>query len=385
MGFEIKSIDVWNQLKKTKIPIILYGAGGQGQRLFKYLKSRGINPTCFCESNDNKKYKLLGADVLSYSQMKKIYAKYILIISVLPKKGYEIIQYLIQNKEKNSFIPMCMPFKIEDIFIDEHVEEKQFENLKYIYNFLEDDISKRIFNKLINFKRTGDGINLLEEISGDSFFEDSILKCNPNYCYIDCGAYTGDTITKFIQFNGLRYNKIIGVEMEKGNYKALMKFIRYSKLNNVNLYNVALNDKNGYTKYFTKSNYHFFNANIFREFEQVSSIQEKKQLKNNNAVSIEEHVRSITLDKIMELEKEKGVQFKNTIIKLNAMGADYKIINGSHKLISKHKPIFIIDYATFPQHIIDIPLLLKNINKEYKFYLRQKNIFGDSKSVLYCV
>jgi FkbM family methyltransferase len=385
LGFQIQEINTWKELKETELPIVLYGAGGQGQRLFKYLITKGINPVCFCETDHDKNYKIFDTEVLSYSQVKKMFKKYILLISVLPKKAREILEFLEENEERNPIIPLCMPFKIEDIFIDEEIEEKKLEEFCSIYNMLEDDSSKVLFNKLIHFKRSGDGMNLLDEISGDSFFDDPILMKNPKYFYIDCGAYTGDTITKFLQFNGLHYEKIIGVEMEKGNFQALETFIRYAKLERIGLYNFALDHKRGYVSYYTKSDYNFFNANIFREFEQVSSIQEKSQMKESGTRGIKETVEAITLDELVKKEEIKGCQFENTIVKLNAMGADYKIIKGSQKLINKYKPIFIMDYGTFPEHIVNIPFLLKSINKNYKFYLRQKNVFRDSKSVLYCI
>lgn len=385
MEFGIQPIKVWKELKETELPIVLYGAGGRGQRLFKYLIAKGIDPVYFCETEHDKNYKLFDIEVVSYSELRARLEEYILLISVLPKEAKEIIKYLKKNGEKNQITPLCMPFKIEDRFIDEEIEEKKLEDFNRVYNLFEDNLSKSLFNKLIYFKRSGDGLNLLDDMSGDSFFDEIILNKNPQYCYIDCGAYTGDTITKFLQFNGLYYKNIIGIEMEKGNFEALTNFISYAKLENVTLYNFALDDKSGYVSYFTKSDYNFFNANIFREFDQVSSIQEKKRMKESATIGIKETVEAITLDELVDKEELKGCSCDNTIIKLNAMGADYKIIKGSKKLINKYKPIFIIDYGTFSEHITEIPLLLKSINSRYKFYLRQKNVFGDSKSVLYCI
>ncbi|MCM1992628.1 FkbM family methyltransferase [Oceanirhabdus seepicola] len=385
MGVKIQQINIWKELKETELPIVLYGAGGQGQRVFKYLRNNGINPVCFCETKHEKDYKIFDVEVLSYFQLRKRFEKFILIISVLPKKAREILQYLEQNGEKNTVIPLCIPYKIEDAFIEEEIDKEKLEEFNLIYNLFEDDLSKKVFNKLIHFKRSGNGMNLLDDIAGDSFFDDPILPKKHQYCYIDCGAYTGDTIIKFLQFNGLHYEKIIGVEMEKGNFRSLMNFINYAKLEKVGLYNFALDDKKGYVAYYTKSDYNFFNANLFREFDQVSSIQEKKLMKESGTKGIKELVEAITLDELVEKEETKGCRFDNTIIKLNAMCADYKIIKGSQKLINKYKPIFIIDYGTSPEHIIDIPLLLKSINENYKFYLRQKNVFGDSKSILYCI
>ncbi len=188
---------------------------------------------------------------------------------------------------------------------------------------------------------------------------------------------------KFCQFNGLHYTKIIGIEMEKGNFEALRNFIKYSKLKDVILLNIALSSEKGELTYHTTSNFSFFNANLFKKPILVSSHEEKQKFLQDGSMSIEVDVHSDTNDNI--LSDIDDISSSPLIIKLNAMGSDYEILLGAQNTLKEYKPVIVLEYGTFKNHILDIPFLLKDLNPEYHFYLRQKKVFGDCKTILYCI
>ena len=44
--------------------------------------------------------------------------------------------------------------------------------------------------------------------------------------YVDCGAFTGDTVEGFVNFVGGDYGKIFAVELDEKNFVELEKFVR---------------------------------------------------------------------------------------------------------------------------------------------------------------
>ncbi len=118
MQFSIRPTLIWRDLQSTDIPIIIYGAGGQGQRLFEILKKNCITPSCFCVTDKCEENELLGLKLYSYSELKYKYSKYILLIATLPLTALEIENFLVSQNEKNVFYNMCVPFKMEDTFLD---------------------------------------------------------------------------------------------------------------------------------------------------------------------------------------------------------------------------------------------------------------------------
>ncbi|WP_312352961.1 FkbM family methyltransferase [Aminipila sp.] len=374
---------VFEILKTTNLPIIIYGAGGQGKRLAKSLKEKNIDIFCFCVSENRLNLKELeGVKVMSYEDVTFKVKKYILLVSVTQKYASEIALLLKQKREKNKYFFLQMPFKVENNFLD--IEEISKGEYKNVLELFEDKISKDLFIDILKYKVTGDGRNLYSKISGRSFFEDELL-VDKRYTYVDCGAYTGDTIMKFCQFAGLNYNKIVGIEMETGNYYKLKEFVKLSHLENVVLLNKGLWSQKTQSKYFTTSHYNFANANLFANVDDVSSEKEKKHYKQINSEMIEVQTELLSLDEILVNIDLREQELYHLLIKVNAMGADFEILKGAKKVIEQYKPIFVIEFGTKKEHLIEIPKFLKEIKPDYKIYLRQKEIFTDSKTVLYCI
>ncbi|MCT4543315.1 MAG: FkbM family methyltransferase [Vallitalea sp.] len=380
LGNQLKDVQIiFENIRSSNKPVILFGAGGQAALLLNILKDEGIQPTCFCDNNNKlwgKKY--LGFNIYSYEDIKEKYDEYIIIISVRPIGADMVINQLEENNEKNQFLNMCVPFKVDYMLLNYNYIIQNIDKYQKVYNLLADTTSKDIFIDMLNYKITGDGISLVNKISGHTFFDDSIISKNDKHVYIDVGAYTGDTIMKFCQFNGNHYNKIIGIELEKVNFECLEKFVKYSRLQNVDLYNIgAWSQKESMTCY-TFSNTKFQNANLYVKAEKVTNEKERTVIEEykKQPTAIQMEVNSV--DNILNGKYA-------TLIKINALSADLEILKGCKKTISKCKPNIVLEYGCKPEHIIEIPLLLKEIQPSYKIFLKQKNIFGDSKTILYAV
>jgi hypothetical protein len=74
-----------------------------------------------------------------------------------------------------------------------------------------------------------------------------------------------------------------------------------------------------------------------------------------------------------------------TILKVNALAADMEILKGGEQTIRRHQPVVMLEYGSKLEYILEIPQLLSSYGKNYRLYLRQKNIFGDSKTIFYAI
>ena len=360
--------------------IVLFGAGGKGKLAFEFLKLKGIEVLCFCDSNpklQNKRY--CGVDVFSYEEIKKRYYNYNVFLTVTPDKAILISEKLKKNGEKNKIYHFCIPFKTEKKLIDMSCFSKNKDSYEKIYDELQDDISKKIFNECLKYRITGDGISLLNEINGSSFFDKDMIVSKSNHIYLDIGAYTGDTLMKFCEFSSGEYKKIIAFEPEKTNFKKLKKFVEYARLKNCELYNVGAWNIKKTLSIKTVNIDGFENANLFSSAENIVGDSRYNYIQRKIIdYAIEEKIAVNSIDNILEGEKA-------TIIKINAMAADLQIIEGAKETISKYKPVIITEYGSQSEAMIKIPLLLKEIRNDYKLFMRQKMIFGDSKTILYAL
>ena len=73
-----------------------------------------------------------------------------------------------------------------------------------------------------------------------------------------------------------------------------------------------------------------------------------------------------------------------TFIKMDVEGAEYNALLGARKVISKYKPKLAICVYHKPEDIWQLPILIHEINPEYKFYLRHYS-FAHNETVLYAI
>ena len=72
----------------------------------------------------------------------------------------------------------------------------------------------------------------------------------------------------------------------------------------------------------------------------------------------------------------------NLLIKIDALGAEYEIICGAKEIITKCRPVVIMEIGTRFKDIFAVIPMLWSLNNDYKFYLRQLKVFNNSRTIL---
>lgn len=370
----------WTKLQ-TQNNIILYGAGAQGKKICKFLLEKGIIPLAVCDSNP----AITGKNfceryvIQSYQEIQQKYKDYSIIITASPSYAGEIKQFLKMKGEKKPAFHMMIPFKVDDIFLDYRAVREQKEYTE-IYHLLEDSLSKQIWRENIRYKMLGDGLQLWQLIDGDSFFDKSILG-NDTGNYVDVGAYTGDTLRQFLEFSGGAYEGITAIEADKGNFASLKKFIQYGAIDRVRAVCQGVWSRKEKRKYYTvagNAEVNYCSPNLFRNVDFDIDNKVKQTELEELTAAVEEEIEVDTLDNILISERP-------TIMKINALAADFPILTGAADTIRRCKPAIIMEYGVRPDYLLDEILWLHELKLGYRFYIRQKKIFGDSKTVLYAV
>lgn len=91
----------------------------------------------------------------------------------------------------------------------------------------------------------------------------------------------------------------------------------------------------------------------------------------------EQIIEVVTLD---DFVKNETISF----IKLDIEGAELEALKGAKNIIKRDRPQMAICIYHKPEDIIDIPIYLKSILPNYRFYIRHKNIYFFD-TILYCI
>lgn len=276
---------------------------------------------------------------------------------------------------------LCNPFKIEQTLVSSAEVETNQELLAAQYTWLGDEESRDIFTDTLNSKITGNMLPLLKYSTGNAiytFFDDQFIPIAEDNVYMDIGAYTGDTIASFMIYSRGRYERIVGFEADKENYAFLQEFVQFSRVPNVDIYNIGLRSYEEEREFYTSNRNDEINYDSPNLFQNVDKIADNLSLNKMDGNLACEVIHLKTLDEITQ-------EISPDIIKVNALAADRQIIMGGEKYIAENKPILIFEYGVTKKDVFEMLSAIKKMNPDYTFYFRRKRVFGDIKTVVYCV
>jgi len=262
----------------------------------------------------------------------------------LDDMGYTHFSYFSFYKY-SSFDLAPPPFIID--FEDDYKKNKD----KYIeiFNILEDDKSKEIFTKVINFKISFD-LEFMEGFTNnhsEQYFDKDIIPNINNIVFVDGGGYIGDTLPQIIN-NFPDFKKIYLVEPNKLHINIAKK--HFDDIENIDFINCGLGNKR--------------------------IVMEEKEDIHNNCNHDYQGENINTIDNLID----EKVDF----IKLDIEGAEQDAIDGATNTIKKYKPILAICIYHKAEDWYRIPQMVLDIEPDYKIYLRHY-MEGIYETVMYFI
>jgi FkbM family methyltransferase len=344
-------------LTTSQLPVVLYGATPDvAEQIVKKLNVNNINidfiafdevsPVVTDENSLLKSVVQIPVNELNT----RVFAYHVIIGFV---KGYQNMEN-IKSKFKSALSVSYLSeiFDMEIITQQFLIENKTF--LEDFYNQLSDQRSKDSYIAYLLSKTRQDMKYLPPVFDKTQYFPSDIIQLSGNESYMDCGAFTGDTIEDFLKASGGKYNKIWAAEPDRKNYKKLTDYLSEMKLTDIKAINKGIYSYSGKLPFAE-------NASM------LSMIDEK----SDNYIEVD------TIDNITAGEPV-------TYIKFDVEGAELEALKGAEQSIKKYKPTLGVSIYHKERDLIDIPLYIKQLVPEYKFYFRvHKKLAIDT--VMYCI
>lgn len=373
-------IDDKNYFEKLKKKdICLYGAGTKGRQTLYLLKKKGIEPIAFIDQSAGKYADgYAGVEVISPEKAVQKYSHCMVLITTVWPLAIEIEKFV--KRHWKEYVVCANPFKVETRFLTKAELCKGAELIINSYELLADEKSKQLFIEDINWKITGDSTRpakQTEPVSVLEWFMFDKLDWSRKYTYVDVGAYTGDTVIRFMMASGSVYNKIVAIEPDEINRTHMRSIMSDLRLNDKYVYISEGVWKEKNELIFYSSGRDTYESSNFTE--SVDKILPEHRVRKDD-IGIEMRLPVNSLDNMLrEMEHEE------LMIKIDAQGSEFEALLGASHLIAEHKPILILEFATNSQHIGDMIPFIHHLNKDYRFYLRQIILSGNSRTVLYAI
>lgn len=331
-------INVYDQMKKSILPIYIYGAGNLAENILKKLNEYGIKlEGCITDSGEEKfgNYKVYKYDDFINSREENFCNLLIGFAS-----AYERKQILRKERVFNQVFVIANPFD-HHVHFDYGFVKDHREQLEEAYDLLADKYSKQCFCAFIN-ARIWENSDYVQKIFWGEIdeFNNDVITTEADEVFLDVGAYNGGSIKRFLKSNNGRYKKIIGIEPEDINFKNLEMFC-YKNNICADLYKIGC---------WNKKDRLFFNG----------SDDKCCRLDKNG----EDCIEVDTIDNIVSADVAVSM------FNLGISTAELEILEGAQRTIEKNLPKILVFMGSAKEELYTIPQYVKELNESYQIYLR---------------
>lgn len=333
MLFDFPCPNVWDALKNTRKPIVLYGMGNGADKALDEFARRGITAAGVMASDDFVRYQdYRGFIVRKQSDLEGELGDFLVALcfaSSLPDVTAHIRRVAEEHELLIPNTPVIGDEVLDDSYLDRHRHE-----ITAAYDLLADDASKKVFKGALDFYYTG-RLPCLTAIDSDKdeVFRD-ILKLH-NESYLDLGAYRGDTVDEFLRYtDGCR--RITAVEPNPKNFKKLTEHL--ADIDSAVAVHAGIADKAG-VMYVTKGS--------------------GRMAALNKTAGVEVPVTTVD-----------ALDCRPTYIKVDVEGMESAVLRGAANTL-KAKPKLNLAAYHRTGDFFNLILQLRDLNPDYKIYLRK--------------
>lgn len=351
--------EICEKIKSHNLPVIIFGAGGMAKEVTNELKKFGVEVAGYAIDEKyyapNKTY--LERPIYNFAELSATPDKYVFVLGTSDylNNGVRSGEFLNDEKIIRYVLYATDAYELQADFVSQN--KNKFEET---LNLLADDLSRETLIAYLKLKISRDVSYNYKVFVANTYFNvltNGVLTRKTNRGgarFLDCGAFNGDTIGKFINWSGGNYEKIFAIEANPINFAELEKFIAAKNFKNVVSINCGAWNKTA-TLIFSADN-------------------------ADSAVSTEGKIQ-INADTIDNILSGEEINF----IKLVVQGSELAALQGATETIKKFKPTLAICAYVRAEDLITLPQFIKNLNLGYKLYLRKHEQVTPHALILYAI
>ena len=333
--------------------IAVWGTGRAGSYAVNYLLKNDIHPVCVTDSFDHAEgSEFEGIPLLSAQNFFARFPNALVIMAclyvhgvdkLLKEKGYHYLTF------DTTLLNQC----IAPISYQEYIKEGR-EGIDEVYALLADEVSKFTYEQLIKYRLSFDRKYINSINQQHIYFGNDVVPSFSGKTFVDCGAFTGDTLLDFFNSKSCWCESYYALEPSHKNFGYLQEMIRSHNITWAVPLEVGAWDREDTLR---------FSDNLSMS----SSVSQMGET-------------TINVDSLDHLLSSKNINF----IKMDIEGAEKQAILGAKSIIQEQNPILALSIYHKPEDFWELPLLIKSINKKCRMYIRHHTSYS-ADTVLYCV
>lgn len=333
--------------------MLLYGMGNGAEKILTLCGQYGVTiRDIFASDEFVRGHSFAGHRVLRYEEVEKKYKDAVILLAFAAFQP-ELLARIYRIAERYEVLAPDVPLFGTDIF-DRTCLHRFQKELEQAWRGLADQQSQQVFSSLVEYKLSG-SIRLLKQMETprNEVFS-HILPLGPDEIYVDLGAYNGDTLEEFLAVTGGRYSQIIAVEPDKKNFIKLEE--KAQKLGTDNLF--------------------LYPCGVWKE--DTSLLFAGKGGRNSSIDPKGKPIPVRSVDSILSGSPA-------TYIKMDVEGAEHEVLQGCRDTLRHFAPKLAVSAYHRTFDFFTLPLLLRQLQPDYRIYLRHHPYIPAWETNLYAV
>ncbi len=348
--------------EKRKLPVLLFGGGGNLEVYLKQIKHFGGNPVAIVDNNKELwgTFKF-GLKIINIDELKNTYKNFLICITTRVELRAEIKSFLVNKNDINAdnlVDLLFFKYTFNDNFRKNIISRKN--ELIHIENSLADIESKKVLKNVI-LGHLKSNIDYFLSIYDENEYFNKVTKSDNESCFVDAGAYIGDTLQKFSNFVNRNFKSVICIEPNVENCHKINQVVE---------------------KDFSDKEIKILNSGLFEYSGKVSFMDSHRDDSGriNTECNSEFVIDCISLDNI----DTENVTF----IKMDIEGAELEGLKGARKTIIRDVPKLAICLYHKPDDIFEIIKYIMDLGLPYNYYIKHHGgtiLHGQNETVFYAI
>jgi len=339
-------------LKDRGNKVVLFGAGNLGKRSVACLRTIGIEPLALSDNNPNLwGTSLDGVPILEPRIAAERFGAEALFIVTM----WNTTQWYTDRRQQLMdlgcrYLSPVSPlyWRFPDTFLPffaQDLPHKVYESSADVMKAADiwaDDRSREEYLKQVRWRTLADWDFIRHGIE-ESYFPDRIFHLSPQEAFVDCGAFDGDTIRSIVARRGADFQHIVAIEPDPGTFQTLRAYsagLPDEIQNKITFHQCAVGAERGVVR-----------------FEDSGSLGSR--VSDDGQVTID----SIPISDIVG-------SLPVSYIKMDIEGAEFDALVGAQRVIERDRPLLAICVYHRQDDLWRLPLLMKKMLPDHRFYLR---------------
>ena len=344
--------------------LVLYGAGNLGRRTVRGLRSLGIEPLAFSDINPELwGTEIEGLRVVSPKDAALRFgdsAAFIITIWGGAAEPFAERQQFLSALGARTVLSFgYLYWKYSETFLPHYaldVPQKllaQRDEVLRAFSLWADDASRAEYVAQIRWRLHLDFDGFPPPVEHETYLAPDLFSLSNEEVFVDCGAYVGDTIASVIRATSGRVARITAFEPDTLSFQRCQDYVASLPENvrrRIAVFPLAIGATKGVVSF-------------SQDGSPASSVLTRMDEGDRSGIP------SVPLDEALEGQAP-------TFIKMDIEGAEPDAIAGARNTITANSPILTVCSYHLQDHLWRIPLLIHEIQPDYRLYLRPHLLEG---------